>query len=145
MNDCFKNLLSLALGTVVTFSLISCGLFSSNDAPKSTATMINKVDQSALIYWAKYGHDYEIDGNVIAKYQHFDLSLFSRKSLPANGGTIYIYEVSGKDGYFKTHITCDPREPDKKYFHIEGLHFYFHSNSKGSINIYMPDQLMAQL
>jgi hypothetical protein len=147
MNDHLKNATTLFLGFISSHLLVNCSLipFGKKDLDENTAVKINTIDQSALTYRAKYGRDYEIDGNVIAKYPHFDLCLFSHKSLPSNAGIIYIYEVSSKDGYFKTHITCDPRDPEKKYFHLEGLHFYYHSNSNGSINIYMPNQLMAQL
>ncbi len=106
--------------------------------------MINTIDKSALTYRAKYGVDYEIDGNIIAKFPHFNLALFSQKTLPNNKGSIHIYELTSKDGFAKTHISCDTRQPDKKHFFLEGLHFYYHSNSDGSINIYMPPQLLAQ-
>lgn len=106
--------------------------------------MINTIDKSALTYRAKYGVDYEILGNVIARYPHFNLALFSQKTLPNNKGSIRIYELTSKDGFAKTHISCDTRHPNKKHFLLEGLHFYYHSNNNGSINIYMPKQLLAQ-
>ena len=106
--------------------------------------MVNAVNHSALKFKAKYGIDYEIHGNVIAKFTHFDLALFSQKTLPNKKGVIHIYELTSKDGFGKTHISCDPRHPAKKHFFLEGLHFYYHSNSDGSINIYMPPQLLAQ-
>ncbi len=127
--------------------LVSCGLMpfgKGKDSDQTSALVINAVYPSAMTYRAKYGKDYEIDGNVIAKYPHFNLILFSHRTLPNKGGTIFTYEATSKDGYSKKHITCDPRDLDKKHFQLEGLHFFFHSNSQGSINIYMPAQLMAK-
>ena len=106
--------------------------------------MINTIDQSAITYRAKYGLDYEIQGNVIAKYPHFDLTLFSKKNLPSGKNAIYVYELTSKDGFMKMHISCDPTQPEEKHFYLEELHFFYHSNSKGTINIYMPEQLIAQ-
>ncbi len=146
MNHHFKNVTTLFLGFTCTYLLVSCGLmpFGKNDSDENSAIVINTIDPSAITYRAKYGRDYEIDGNVIAKYPHFDLILFSHKKLPSKGGVVYTYEVTSKDGYYKTHISCNSKDPDKKHFHIEGMHFYYHSNSKGSINIYMPEQLIAR-
>jgi len=104
---------------------------------------INKVDDSAITYQAKYGIDYEIEGNVIAKYPHFDLTLFSERTHSSKQHAITIYELTSKDGFAKTHISCDTRAPEKKHFYIEELNFYYHSNNKGVINIYMPPQLLA--
>lgn len=146
MNQPLKKTLTLCTAITASLLLVSCSLKSSNNIShpvKPPSLLINTVDKSALTYRAKYGSDYEIHGNVIAKFQHFDLALFSQKTLPNNKGSIHTYELTSKDGFGKTHISCDPRIPAKKHFFLEGLHFYYHSNSGGSINIYMPPQLLA--
>lgn len=132
---------------LASHTLVSCSLESSKDEQAHTtppSTLINTVDNSALTFNAKYGIDYEIHGNVIAKFPHFDLALFSLKTLPNNKGAIHVYELTSKEGFGKTHISCDPRQSEKKHFFLEGLHFYYHSNSDGDINIYMPPQLLAR-
>jgi hypothetical protein len=147
MNLELKKTITLCSAITLSHLLVSCGLLPSNDNSnlgENTTLLINTIDQSAITYRAKYGLDYEIQGNVIAKYPHFDLTLFSRKSLPSNKEAVYVYELTSKDGFMKIHICCDPASPEKKHFYLEDLHFYYHSNSNGTINIYMPDQLIAQ-
>lgn len=146
----FRDFLTHCLAATGAICLISCGMIKPELGPISKATStktpslkLNTVNGSAITYRAKYGSDYEIQGNVIAKYPHFNLALFSEKTLPSQKGTIHIYELTSKDGIAKTHISCDTREPEKKHFYLENLHFYYHSNSKGAINIYMPPQLLA--
>jgi len=147
MNHQLKKTLTLCTATLGSHLLVSCSLkppSNSNDPTESPTLMINTIDESALTYRAKYGIDYEIQGNVIAKYPHFNLALFSQKNLSSNKGSIHTYELTSKDGFSKIHISCNPRHPEKKHFLLEDLHFYYHSNSDGSINIYMPPQLLAQ-
>ncbi len=147
MNAQLKKTLTLCTAILGSHLLLSCSLISFNKSStpsKTSALIINNVDNSALTYRAKYGLDYEIHGNTIAKFPHFNLTLFSQKTLPSRSGNIHIYELTSKDGFSKTHISCDPRRPKKKHFFLEGLHFYYHSNNDGSINIYMPKQLLAQ-
>lgn len=103
----------------------------------------NKIDNSAVSFKAKYGTTYEISGNVIAKYKHFDLAVFSKKTIPELNSHLIIYELTAKGGFAKFHITCDPRKADKKHFCLEDLHFYYHSNATDDITIYMPPQLVA--
>jgi len=128
--------------------LNSCRLIS-EDRPQSiekrplNVNLINTVDNNALTYKAKYGFDHEISGNIIAKFPHFDLTLFSKQSLPTENAFVYVYELTSKNGFDKIHITCDPREAEKQHFSLNDLHFYYHSNRKGAINIYMPQQLLA--
>jgi len=112
---------------------------------KSTAEL-SKTDQAKEIpitYHAKYGITYEIIGNVIARYPHFDLTIFGKQSIPSSDDQITTYELSSKDGFAKTHITSDPRDKEKKHFYLESLHFFYHSNEANHINIYMPPQLLA--
>ena len=141
--------LTFYLTIIAASSLVSCGIMPTNDSALSTHASkenngkLNAIDDSALTYRAKYGTDYEIHGNVIARYPHFNLSLFRQKSIPSQKGSIYIYELTSKNGLGKTHISCDPRHSEKKHFFLKGLHFYYHSNSEGAINIYMPPQLLA--
>lgn len=145
MNNQLIKAFTVFTGLIAIYSLVSCGSSPSNNSNDQTsALVINKIDQSAFTYRAKYGRDYEIDGNVIAKYPHFDLILFSHKKISSKRGIIYTYEITSKDGFLKTLITCNSKKPEKKYFQMEGLHFYYHSNSNGSINIYIPDQLIAK-
>jgi len=147
MNQPFIRTLTLYTAMTGSVLLASCG---TNTPPSATPTtkpptlVINTVDDSALTYRAKYGSDYEIEGNVIAKYPHFNLALFSKKNLPSLKGSIHVYELTSKDGFSKTHISCDSSHPEKKHFFLEGFHFYYHSNNEGSINIYMPPQLLAR-
>ncbi len=143
-----NNLTTICTAILASHLLSSCSVISSKKHPASTQqskTLVNTVDKSALKFKAQYGTEYQISGNAIAKYQHFDLSLFSKKTVLINTRktSTYIYELTSKDGFGKTHISCDPRTPEKKHFFLEGLHFYYHSNNDGSINIYMPPQLMA--
>lgn len=128
--------------------LLGCGIWSSDNNSELTYpsnTVINTIDESALKFRAKYGTTYEIKGNTIAKYPHFDLCLFSKKITTHNTSKhpIYTYELTSKDGLGKTHIICDLSNPEKKHFFLEGLHFYYYTDTAGSINIYMPPQLMA--
>ena len=149
MNKLLTHILTLSTAILSLQLLMSCG----NNGNRSTnenhskikqpTTFINTVDNSALTFKAKYGIDYEVNGNSIAKYPHFNLALFSQKTLPSSKSAIHIYELTSKDGIGKTHISCDPRHSEKKHFFLEGLHFYYHSNSEGAINIYMPPQLLA--
>ncbi|MEZ7957658.1 MAG: hypothetical protein QMC23_02090 [Rubritalea sp.] len=146
MNDSLKKMLALCTAFAVSHSLVSCSFLSlgnSSGSDYSPALRINTIDKSALTYRAKYGIDYEIHGNVIAKFPHFDLVLFSQKRLPNDKGSIHTYELTSKDGLAKMQISCDPSHPEKKHFLLEDLHFYYHSNDQGSINIYMPKQLLA--
>ena len=146
MSQPFIKALTRYSAITATILLVSCGMQKPTADTKSTAPpslKINKVDDSAITYRAKYGSDYEIQGNVIAKYPHFNLALFSEKILPSQKGAIQVYELSSKDGLAKTHISCDSRSPEKKHFFLEELHFYYHSNKNGAINIYMPPQLLA--
>lgn len=146
MNHLFINpytLITVVLGSTL---LANCSLKPASieeNTKKSHSLTINTIDYSALQYRARYGANYEINGNVIAKYPHFNLSLFSKKTLPSLKGSIHVYELSSQDGFGKTHITCDSRHTEKKHLYLEGLHFYYHSNTEGSINIYMPPQLLA--
>jgi hypothetical protein len=147
MNHRLRKILAFCSAIAMSHLSVGCGLFSSKGHPafnKKNVFMINTIDQSAITYRAKYGLDYEIQGNVIAKYPHFDLTLFSKKNVSSEKGAIYVYELTSKDGFVKMHITCDPTHPEKKHFYLEELHFYYHSNSNGTINIYMPEQLIAQ-
>lgn len=139
-----RSLINLAVICLASHLLVSCGMFSSSESEASSKT-INKIDNTALTYKAEYGTDYEIQGNVVAKYPHFYLSLFSQETIrnASDNHSTYTYEVTSKDGYSKTHISCNTKDPTKKHFHLEGLHFYYHSNNNGSINIYMPPQLLA--
>ena len=106
-------------------------------------TIGDKANESTITYYAKYGITYEIMGKVIAKYPHFDLSIFGKQSIPSSDEHITTYELTSKDGFAKTHIISDPRDKEKKHFYLENLHFYYHSNSVNQINIYMPPQLLA--
>ncbi len=113
------------------------------NAAADSKVIYNKIDDSAITFKAKYGITYEIIGNVIGKYQHFDLALFSKKNIPGSDTQIVTYELTSKDGLRKAHFTCDPRKTGKQHFYLEDLHFYYHSNSKDQVTIYMPPQLLA--
>jgi len=145
MKQPLKSSLLICIALTTSHSLVSCSQRpnNANKPLKSPTTLINKVDQSAITFKAKYGVDYEVQGNAIAKYPHFNLTLFSLETLPKSTDTIHIYELSSKNNLNRTHISCESANPTKRHFSLEGLHFYYHSNSKGAINIYMPPQLLA--
>ena len=114
-----------------------------NTEEKQPETEDERINEPTITYQAKYGVTYEIIGNVIAKYPHFDLSIFSKSAIPNSKEHIITYELTSKDNFAKTHIVCNPKENEKKHFYIENLHFYYHSNAANHINIYMPPQLLA--
>ena len=150
--------LSLSFISLSVISLTSCGSNHTPAKPPQTKTpttvkIDNKnaensldeeqVKQSAITYKAKYGVTYEIIGNVIAQYPHFDLTIFGKQSIHDSDKKTTTYELTSKDGFAKTHIMSDPRQRDKKHFYLENLHFYYHSNAADQITIYMPPQLLA--
>ena len=161
-NNLLRKLRTFSTITATSIVLSSCG---NTLLPPSTPPIDSKVikltdspkenpkkkqsnndeqrNKHAIVYRAKYGVTYEILGNVIAKYPHFDLSIFNKALVPESEEQVITYELTSKDGFSKTHIASDPRRKDKQHFYLEGLHFYYHSNAINQINIYMPPQLLA--
>ena len=154
VNNIFYRFLSASMALVL-FSSCGSKITPNSSQPKKSITVklntqpVQKKtnektgNDSTITYRAEYGVTYEIIGNVIAKYPHFDLSIFNKKSIPASDDQITTYELTGKDGFAKTHIISDTRQQDKKHFYLENFHFYYHSNAADRINIYMPPQLLA--
>lgn len=132
------------LAASLTIAITSCKLGTTTTQKTTQPTTHTKIDSTAHIINAKYGTNYQIYGNTIAKFPHFNLSHFSQQPIPSSKDAIHTFEITSKDGFAKTHITSDTSKPQRKHFSLEGLHFYYHSNTPGYINIYMPPQLLAQ-
>lgn len=114
---------------------------SSSNSSHQWVTHSNKVDDSAKKISARYGREYNLSGNVIAEYPDFNVKLDHTKIKGTE--TICVYEISSKDGDDKTTIDCSTAKPDKQHLYLAGMHFFYHSDTPGKLNIYFPPILMA--
>ena len=129
-------------------SLSSCQAIWKNSSSNPEAsfqkdgTYPNQVDLGAKKINAKYAKEYNLAGNIIAHYPDFNIRLVSTKI--KGNETISLFEISSKNGLEKDFISCTTSEPDKKHLYIENLHFFYHSNEPGKINIYFPPMLIVK-
>ncbi len=108
-----------------------------------TGHFINKVDTSAKKISAKYGKDYNLTGNTVAVYPGFTVTLVS--TTIKKNSTTCTYKVVSKNGLEKENIVCSTANPEKQHLYLEDMHFFYHSNEPGKLNIYIPAILIASI
>lgn len=129
-------------------SLSSCQLGTkSSKKPTSTPKYNlgkhnNLVDPSAKKITANYANEYNLSGNVIAIYPEFQIRLVSTEI--KDDDTISLFEVTSTNGLERDQLRCTTKDPEKQHFYIEDMHFFYHSNTPGKINVYIPQILLAK-
>lgn len=114
---------------------------SSSQPTSSSTDHTNLVDENAKKVAAKYAKKYNLSGNIVAHYPDFNMRLLSTHIKGTD--TISVFEISSKNGLERERIHCSTKDPEKKHLYIEGMHFFYHSDQPGKINIYIPSMLMA--
>ena len=142
-----SNIIIKPLTALALVSLCQCGVFSNKGSRPSaedvTSTVTpNRIDSNAIHFKARYGTEYEIQGNVIAEYPDFNLSLH-KTTIDKNKNIISTYKFTSKSDDNVSFLDVESEGVGRKHFYLEGSHFYYHSNKPQTINIYMPPQLLA--
>jgi len=114
---------------------------SSSNPKLKFGTYANPVDSDAKRINAKYAKEYNLSGNVIAQYPDFDIHLVS--TVIKGEETTSLFEITSKNGIEKEQIRCTTKDPEKKHLYIADMHFFYHSEDPGKINIYIPPMLLA--
>lgn len=136
----------------LTLSLASCSWDAPKEKPITAKTIYYEIDDSATIVPAKYGYEYSLSGNMLARYQDFDLALVKTVIVP-NGaataelpvGTHYFYEVRSHDGILlSTFQIGKETKDDDAIFRVSHNQYHFApGRSPGSHIIYLPYEQMA--
>ena len=109
--------------------------------PYKNVSYANNTDARAKKITAKYSKEYNLSGNIIADYEDFQVELISTEIRDTE--TISTFEITSRLGKDKKQLRSSTKEPEKKYFYLEDMHFFYHSSKPGKINIYIPPILTA--
>lgn len=138
----------------LTLSLASCSWIFTKENPNTIVTIYNEIDETATIVTAKYGSEYTLSGNMLARYQDFDIALVkvvtvpqlaATKNLPS--GSHYFYEIRDRDGILLDSFQLGPQHDDKDtIFHVgHSQYHYVTGRTPSSIIIHLPYEQMAKL
>lgn len=132
---------SMLLGLTSCQSIWEKSSSNPNARVSKNGVYTNQVDSEAKKITAKYEREYNLSGNTIALYPDFNIRLVSTEIKGYD--TISLFEISSKSGLEKDQLRCTTEDPEKKHLYIEDMHFFYHSDTPGKINIYIPPILMA--
>ncbi|GAA5493879.1 hypothetical protein Rhal01_00031 [Rubritalea halochordaticola] len=141
----------LALASL-TLSLANCSWRITSVDPSKVQTLYHEVDEHATVVPAKYGREYTLNGNMVARYQDFDLALVKTVHVPKElatrkltAGSHYFYEIRNHEGFLLATFQINPEtKEENSTVKINRYEYHFApGHTPGSVIIFLPYDQMA--
>ena len=146
----YNRIISAACFAAALFSLSSCVPFLKGPEAGKVTEVSYVIDSAATILPARYGKSYLLEGNIVARYQDFDLFRSTSKTVAPGhtkklAGNYSIFEIRTSEGKPIKRILLSPRRKGELMrFRIDGRSYHIsHGTQPGAVIISIPPHQLA--
>ncbi|MFC4995390.1 hypothetical protein [Rubritalea tangerina] len=142
--------ITFSLLSLIFLNLTACGVWQPAPDLGAVKELHYEVDQNAVVIPAKYGKTYVLEGNVIARYNDFDLArvhstVVEPGHLEKQAGCYDTYEVRDREGKLLKTLMLTPENTESllRFRLNERNYFISNTNVSGSVRITLPSHQLA--
>ena len=146
----YNRIISAVCLAAALFPLSSCVPFIKRSEAGKVTEVSYVIDSAATILPARYGKSYLLEGNIVARYQDFDLFRSSSKTVASGhakklAGNYSIFEIRNREGKPLKRILLSPRRKGELMrFIIDGRSYHIsHGKQDGAVIINIPQHQLA--